>query len=491
MRAILPALLILCGWLQPEASDEPHTFYGKTVDGWIAVLRDNTSKGEKRREAACALGYFGPEARAAVPDLVDAVREERKFDAATHALTQIRGGKAPKVPVLIEEFLKRGCEHLTGQGTFMYSSAVDDALVRIGEPAVPALVEILNGPNWDMRVCAAHVLSMMGPVARAAVPSLLRAIEHPDPQHHAETLSLYAVRALGRIGPDARAAVPILNGLYGKKIVDDFDIVMALDGVGYPPVRRLVETLLHDADWGAAYELAWLGPKARAASTDLRAALRDRRPQCRFAAAVALASIDPASPESIPVLIEALTHLKDDEIDMLEVPGALARLGPRANAALPALIDLVRAGCDDTDVLRAMVQIDPDGRECVPALVRALKHKDHYVVAVAAQCLSLLGPRAAEAVPSLAEVVTHDFSENGDVGDSNPKVSAVKALRRIGAPAISALPALMAVLKRASVRAGRPKTRARLKSSLIAWQRLLPLTRWARFGPWRRMRCLF
>jgi len=280
------------------------------------------------------------------------------------------------------------------------------------------------------------------------VPALIRAIEHPDPKRDNETLSLYAVRALGRIGPDARAAVPILNGLYGKKLVDDFDIVMALDGIGEPPVKRLVETLLHHPDSGADYQLAWLGPKAREAAPALRVALADKRPQCRYSAAVALVSIEPSGTDSIPVLIEALDHLEDQDLLISDVPVALAHLGPKAKAALPALIGLVKARRADTDVLKALVQIDPEGNKCVPALISALTQNDYDGVAAAANCLSLLGPRAKEAVPSLAEIVTRDFDDDGNVGfSSNPQVSAAKALRRIGAPAVSAIPALSAALQ--------------------------------------------
>jgi HEAT repeat protein len=445
MQLTILAVLILCSWFQPVRADESHTFYGKTVEGWIAVLRDKTGTAERRRQAAWALAYFGQEANAAIPELIDAAREKRLQAAATEALARIRRADAVNVPELIAQFLKRGCEHLTGQGFFMYDASVDHALVRIDGPAVPALVDILNGPNWDMRVCAAHVLSMIGPPARSAVPSLIRAIEHPDP-HDTVTLALYAVRALGRIGPDAKPAIPSLNGLYGKNLIDDFDIVIALDGIGDPPVSRLVDTLLRDNDSYAAYQLSWLGPKAREAVPALRAALTDRRLQCRFSAAVALASIDPSVTASIPVLNEALKYLNDDEIDISDVPIALAHLGPKAKEAVPTLINLVKKGCDDTSLLTALVQIDPIGEECVPTLISALKQEDYRAVDVAARCLGLLGPHAKNAVPCLAEVVTRDFEDDGNVGVSNPQVSAAKALARIGVPAISALPALATAL---------------------------------------------
>jgi len=146
-----------------------------------------------------------------------------------------------------------------------------------------------------------------------------------------------------------------------------------------------------------------------------------------MSAAVALASIEPSSTEPIPVLIEALNHLDDQGLDVAEVPAALARFGPKARAALPILIGLVRKRRDDPDLYKALVQIDPKGKECVPALVSALKYEDHEaeyeVVDVAINCLGLLGPRAKDAVPALAAAMTRD-SKQAFYSGYDPQVSA-------------------------------------------------------------------
>jgi HEAT repeat protein len=446
VRTGLQALLVLISSLQPGRADEQQTIYGKTVDGWIAVLRDKTGTDGRRQQAVWALGCFGLEARAAAKDLIEAAHDKQLKDAAMATLARIRSGHEVIVPVLIEQFVKQGCQHLTGRGTFMGFHSDADTLVRIGGPAVPALIDVLNGPNWDMRVCAAEALSRIGPPAVAAVPSLIRAIEHSDPQHDAEILSLHAVRALGRIGPEAKAAVPILNQLLEKKNGNDLDVVKALDGIGAPPVRILADAVLRDGDPSAAYELAWLGPKAREAVPALRTALTDKRPQVRFSAAEALAFIDPPAADAIPVLIEGLNYLNDQEISVSGVPSALAHLGPEAKAALPALIAVVTKRCEDTDVIRALAQIDLEGRECVPALISALEGDDLDTADVAAKCLGLLGPRAREAVLALAKTATRDFHQE-DYSNHNAQVSAAKALERIGSPSLSAIPELVVALK--------------------------------------------
>jgi hypothetical protein len=55
-------------------------------------------------------------------------------------------------------------------------------------PRGSSLLEILNGPDEEMRVCAAYVLGRIVPQAEAARPSLTAAIEHPAPGRLARIL---------------------------------------------------------------------------------------------------------------------------------------------------------------------------------------------------------------------------------------------------------------------------------------------------------------
>ena len=120
------------------------------------------------------------------------------------------------------------------------SGAASLELLRLGEPATPALVELLQDPDpafralaartfWGMgaragsaavppladalgdadvsvRVGAAMALDNMGPLAAPAVPALVRALRDPDAK-----VRPWAARALGSIGPAAEAAVPALE----------------------------------------------------------------------------------------------------------------------------------------------------------------------------------------------------------------------------------------------------------------------------------------
>lgn len=79
------------------------------------------------------------------------------------------------------------------------------ALSRIGEPAVPSLIEALRSPDPTLRQQAADTLARIGPGAAAAVPALTALLEDADPR-----VRKSAARALGQIGPAAADAVPSL-----------------------------------------------------------------------------------------------------------------------------------------------------------------------------------------------------------------------------------------------------------------------------------------
>lgn len=80
-----------------------------------------------------------------------------------------------------------------------------DALRRIGPAALPALVDLLHGPDADVRQLAARAIALMGPAAKAAVPDLLAGLSDLDP-----AVRKNVIRALGQVGPGAETAIPAL-----------------------------------------------------------------------------------------------------------------------------------------------------------------------------------------------------------------------------------------------------------------------------------------
>jgi HEAT repeat protein len=116
-------------------------------------------------------------------------------------------------------------------------------LITLGEPAVPAVSELLRSGTPAERIVAANILWGMGARGRAAVPDLVGALDDPDP-----TLRAAAAMALENMGGAAEAAVPALAKALSDRV---------------PAVRQ-----------AAVKALGAIGPGARGALPALTRALR-------------------------------------------------------------------------------------------------------------------------------------------------------------------------------------------------------------------------
>ncbi len=117
------------------------------------------------QEAAIALAALKT---AAVPALVEIIKNKTPRDEFFNAIMAIgRIGPEAKatVPLLIEALkVKR-----------VQSSALE-ALARIGpeaKAAVPALTDILKSDNWELKTGAIEVLGLIGPNAKPAIPAII------------------------------------------------------------------------------------------------------------------------------------------------------------------------------------------------------------------------------------------------------------------------------------------------------------------------------
>lgn len=175
---------------------------------------------------------------------------------------------------------------------------------RIGPPAIPLLVEMLQHERVSIRRNAADAMIDLAPHTESIQPALRQALNDDDPQVAGD-----AARALGALGPKAG-----------------------------PSANALIKTLSHENPYVriyAAEALASIGPKASAASTDLAKALSDPLPGVRWAACEALARIGPAAESAVPQLIEALK----DEFLYVRIfsASALGSIGPKAEIAQKSL----------------------------------------------------------------------------------------------------------------------------------------------------------
>ena len=245
------------------------------------------------------------------------------------------------------------------------TAAAVDALVAVGEPALPALIEALRDKNPQRARRTADVLGQMPSSASLSAPALARALRDP-------VVRIAAARALLRIAPqDDELYLPVL-----MRGVDDPDAdnavlsVAALAQIGTPAVLPALMHALHDNRTReiAMRGLSRMGPLAAAAVPEvLDSLVMTREASEEKAAEQALKAMGAAA---VPGIVDVLRNDKEAWRRNVAVQ-ALARLGPEASGAVPALIDTFRYG--NTLSANATEALGQIGAAAVPALTAALK----------------------------------------------------------------------------------------------------------------------
>jgi len=136
--------------------------------------------------------------------------------------------------------------------------------------------------------------------------------------------------------------------------------------------------------------------------------LGDPSEEVRWKAAVALAA-GPA--ESVPAIAARLRGLP---LDRRYAAFALGRMGKKAKAAVPALIQAFRSeqGVARRNVAAALGLIGPEAKEAVPILTEELRDMDPGVVFAATQALGQMGAEAKPAVREIEGVLRSAKSES-------------------------------------------------------------------------------
>jgi HEAT repeat protein len=490
-RTMFLMIALLTLGLDP-AIDLSSQIGGKSIQHWIDVL-DGRNPG-LCRTAASVLEFLGPDAEPAVPALMRAATDADTTVrvAAMQTLAAIGPRAKAAIPLLLRAAVDADASvsfdarrALGAMGpeareaipiVFRVASNPDASireygirdLARIGRPAIPQLIQLLKSPLDDVSERTVLYLETMGPDAADAVPALIREYRarRKLPDYH--RYQLEALETLAHIGPAAREAAPFVSDALRADIGGIYDGLSraetwALTRLQVPPIAILSDAA-GDGNYLRATDainlLGSLGPTARPAVPVLRDVMKKRGNDDRWLqAAEALSQIDPADESVARVLIEAI---KDHETLSM---GALARLGPRGHSALPSLLRDMEKPTNDGDrdgkegiaksaIVQALVWIDPEGREIVPALIRALRDADPDTRALAAIALGLFAGHSREAVMELAQALKSvDDGESPDGGALwDMAECSAKALARIGEKAEPALPTLVQLLASQSQR---------------------------------------
>jgi HEAT repeat protein len=257
-----------------------------------------------------------PPTRDEVATLVKQLKDKDagKRSKAARALENLDPGAKDAVPILLEA--------LKEQQDVTIPPVASRALARLGAPAVPALIEALEGKDGHVQQYAAMAVQKIGPQAKQAVPALIEIVKkYKAPNTPAK---LQAIEALGRIGRGAKEAVPVLNEALKAK----------------PP-----------------------------------------RAACRISAAVALGRIGPDAKDAVPTLIDILGEEETKSGPLrYHAATALGHIGASANAevvpALVALLENKKLGPARNVAANALGQIGPDAKNAVSALRKATEEAE-------------------------------------------------------------------------------------------------------------------
>ncbi len=372
----------------------------KTMPVLVEALGDANPR--VRRFAAHALAEMAQPAEAALPQLLDMLRDDlpevqlEVMGALTKLPpSELRGA----VPIL---------RHLLDSPTLRCVAA--RLLARKGEQqavaALSTLIALMKSP-FGIDSCADGAYGDVSAVGPAAVPALVRLLDHP-----ATWTRRNAVIALQRIEPQTPESLQAIAGVLADDSLGD-NAQQSLGEIGANAVEVLTGELSSDvavARRRSAFALGRIGPAATAAVPTLLERLSVESGETKGAMIYALGRIGgERSKEAVPELRRTLA----DQALRRAAAGALARIaGPAAADVVPFLVEALREQVKDAcpqpgadEELRAI------GAPALPTLVGLLADESFPSKLAVLGLTDALGSEALEAArPILLRWVETDRS---------------------------------------------------------------------------------
>ncbi len=484
LNLCLAATFIMLGCGGEEQAQSTNTYRGESVAHWSRALADRDP--DYRYLATQALFALADEADSAIQPLIVALDDE---DPAVRAgAAQVLGEigtpasaaesklvalhKDKDAVVRVSAILALGQVTGSPSAERMIAALQDEnqsvrdqaasLIVRMGQPAIPALSKLINEPDAASSRRAIDILGRIG--HEDGLPLLMDALGHQDRE-----IRDAAILALGDFGPLSIPHLAKLRtdpnwqkrwaGVYAlmliaspeaaepmvAALVDDDDRVryQAIEGLtrlrddALPALKRALEH--EDAKVRLAVVTALSGMGTSDTIPILQEAVGDKDPQVRDLAVLALGAT--GSPDAIPAL--ALALKSDDAKVRGDATSSLVRFGAAAVPVFETTLkhknwQVRRASANGLGMIGS--------REAVPALNKFLYDKDARVRAAAAKAIGLVGPDAATSVSPLIWALD---DEQEDVRDN-----AAYALSRIATGVDTVIPALIKALSE-----GEPRVR--------------------------------
>jgi HEAT repeat protein len=204
---------------------------------------------------------------------------------------------------------------------------VVNALLKIGAPAVPELINALEDGNELVRMYVADALGGIGTPAAPAVPALIEAMRYPGV--NSMELRGSVIKALSKIGSPA---VPLLR----KALKDKYLLVQI----------------------GAADALGEIGAIAAPAVPALIKALEDKYVDVRISVIRALGKIGAPAAPAVPALLEELKKPANEEM--------------RAEVKFETETAFVKIGVPAVPYLEKIGQDSPERKEEIQSIIKVI-----------------------------------------------------------------------------------------------------------------------
>jgi hypothetical protein len=309
-----------------------------------------------------------------------------------------------------------------GEQSSSVTRAAANALAKLGPKAKPALVSVLRALDTEKEANARHsvyeALGAMGPVAREALPALTLELKNEKPIER-----IWAIAAILSIEPNSVLVVPAIDVLLSPNFTYDWlperaPILKRNERVPYNGEDRPKLVLV--------LALAKLGESAKVALPALARTLKDKDRSLRVQAALALWAIDHQASANVVALMDVLQTGNDKAVP--EACDALGQIGP---AAGQAILELEHSLADKTPETRlaaaaALWHVDPKNALPGRTLSDGLKDKDPEVRTLAAEMVRWkLGLRAR----TLQSVLQESLRNETDAGVARAYEHALDAIR--------------------------------------------------------------
>jgi HEAT repeat protein len=367
-----------------------------------------------------ALAAIGPDAREALPALLEALEKPEGYNFAYNLAPAIsRMG-----PDAVEPLVK-----LLSSTNEQLQMAGRQGLQMMGSDAVPALIPMLKNNDTRVRMEVLTILASHGSAGSDSVGQLIELVKGSD-----KTVRNRALGLLTQMGAEAAPAAPELVKLIADSATTSADVSLMV---------RL---------------LGQIGPPAKAAVPELKKLLDHQQTIVKADAAEALLRIDPESKkQGVAVLMELLRQ-KQAGLNLIAASGALLQNGVPVNELFPLLQQYVKVHPGNKQALVATLVSGPQPlKEAAPILRELTKDANGSVRNEAVLALARVDGQDKDVVTELRAMLGQASFPWRD--------RAVAALGALGPSAKDALPQLMELWRAPSTT---PDAQARYADAILA-----------------------